>query len=82
MDLKGQLYNCRIMPTCTTMVISMQGTEANRDVHYKVESLASDVMKLEHDAFTQQGQHLDSSALLAAATSGEKPSANKKLKTS
>jgi hypothetical protein len=74
MDLKGQLYNCRLMPTCTTMVIRMEKTEA------KVESIAADVLKLEHDAHTQQGRHLDSSALLA--TLEEKPAKSKKLKTS
>ena len=41
------------MPTCTTMVIRMEKTEA------KVESIAADVLKLEHDTYTQQGRHLD-----------------------
>ena len=35
------------------MVISTQGGEA------KVESIATDVMKLERDMYTQQGQHID-----------------------
>ena len=46
-------HHSRLMPTCTTMVIRMEKTEA------KVESIAADVMQLEHDTFTQQGRHLD-----------------------
>ena len=55
MDLKGQMYNCRVLPTCTTMVMSLKDDEA------KVESIATDLMRLEHDAHAQEGQHIDTS---------------------
>mmetsp|Transcript_14959 Transcript_14959/g.37930 ORF Transcript_14959/g.37930 Transcript_14959/m.37930 type:complete len:294 (-) Transcript_14959:754-1635(-) len=44
MDLKGQIYEVKVVPTVTTMVISTQGNTGEA----KVESIASDVMRLEH----------------------------------
>ena len=76
MDLKGQMYNCRVLPTCTTMVMSLKDDEA------KVESIATDLMRLDHDAHAQEGQHIHTSNTGATAGAGQKNSKTgaKKLK--
>jgi len=62
MDLKGQMYNCTVVPTCTTMILKVdKGKDA------KVESMATDVLRLDQDVYTQEGRHHDSSAGAVAA---------------
>ena len=59
-DLKGQLYNCSVVPTCTTMVLKVDKAKDAREA--TVESIATDVLRLDQDVYTHEGRHHDSSA--------------------